>query len=411
MTDQGERAPTQEPAASIAGRTAAIDAAFADFPELDDDYTPPAKVDDVVETPSGDDQTDSASTKPVAESKPDESARPVEEPTGTLVQSTLEAPKHWPADRRAQFQNLPDDAKRIILDRNKEANVAVTKAQQEAAQYRRTHESLTTVFTDDQKREMQQAGLDEIGAVKHLAELHTAFNRDPLAVFAQVANNSRDPVGFLKAAAERLGVKAEQLFGGSPVTQQQVQTAPELEEWKDPALVAMEAKMEARLAKLTELEQWKAAQEQERQQAQRTEQQRFNSWFTEQCNSFENAMDDEGNPKYPHLPAVIGDVVRLVQTDPAAKSLLLSRPAEALEKAYQQALYLNPDIRQQIIDAEYQRRMAEHEAASSVKKAQAASTRKGSPGANGHAKPRQNMTREEAINMAMQEAERNGASF
>ncbi len=404
--DQGDRAPKPESAASIVGRTAAIDAAFAsveDFNDSDDDYNPSAVENDPVETPSHDDGPDSASTASPA-SKPgdkivDETPRPVEDREALpKSQDPLEAPKHWSKDRREKFasvlQSLPDGVKAdvagIILDRNKEANVAVTRAQQEAAQYRRTHEGLTSVFTDDHRGQMQASGLDEIGAVKYLIQQHDALNRDP--------------VGFLKAVIAQTGVTADKLFGNAVQPQQPGSqpplAPPQEEEWKDPAVVALEKQ-------LADLNQWKSTQEQERQRAlqeqqraQQNEQQRFNSWFTEQCNSFENAIDDEGNPKYPHLPAVISDVVRLVQTDPAAKTLLLSKPSEALEKAYQSALYLNPEIRQQIIDAEYQRRMSQVEAANSVKKAQAASTRKGSPGANGQAKPRQNFSREEAINKA-----------
>ena len=397
MTDQGERAPKTESAASIVGRSAAIDAAFADFPELDDDYSPPAVESDPVEKPADDDQPDSASTKPESEElKPtvDDSTRPVEGQEATpKSQDALDAPKHWPKDRRDQFQTLPDDAKRIILDRNKEANVAVTRAQQEAAQYRRTHESLSAVFSDDQKREMQQAGFDEIGAVKYLTDLHTAFNRDPLSVFAQVAQNRGDPVGFLKAAAERLGVKAEQLFG-QPGTQPQ---PPVEEEWKDPAVAALEKQ-------LADLAQWKTTQEQQATQAKETEQQRYQDWFAEQLNAFEFAIADDGNPKYPHLETVMKDVVRLVRSDPESNALLRSRPHEALEKAYQQALYLNPEIRQQIIDDDFAKRMSASEAANSVKKAQAAATRKGSVGANGAAQPKAVMSRQEAIDKAFADA-------
>lgn len=401
MTDQGERSPSTDSAASIVGRTAAIDAAFADFPELNDDDFPSAVEKHRVETPVEDAPPAVASTEKPEENSIDASQRPVEgQPVSPTSQDPLEAPKHWPEDRRKTFQSLPDDAKRVILERNKEANVAVTRAQQEAAQYRRTHESLTSVFTDDHKREMQAAGFDEVTTVKHLLGLYDSFNKDPLSVFANIAQ--RDPVGFLKAAAERLGVKADALLGQQPPQGQPGQPAmpPQEDEWQDPALISLEQRLSG---KLSELEQWKAAQERERQEQQRSEQVRFNQWFTEQCNSFENAIDDEGHPKYPHLQAVFDDVIRLVQSDPAANALLRSNPHAALEKAYSQALYLNPEIRQQIIDEEFAKRLQASESAKSVQKAQAAATRKGSPGANGQAQPKARMSREEAINKAFQD--------
>ncbi len=388
MTDQGDRAPREESAASIVGRTAAIDAAFAEFEFDDDDAMPSAAAQpELAEPPSGDDQ---AATPPQAEATAGESGesvpqseRPVEgQPVVSKSQDALDAPKHWPADRREQFQSLPDDAKRIILERNKEANVAVTKAQQEAAQYRRTSEAIASVFNDDHRAQMQRSGLDEIGAIQYLVRQHDALNSDP--------------VGFLKAVIAQTGVKAEQLFGGqAPQQQPGVQPQPEAtQEWRDPDVV----KLEEKLAKIEAAE---AARQQDIQRRQRDEAVKHQSWFNDQCVAFETAMDDDGNPKYPHLPAVMSDLIRLVKSDPAANALLQSDPQKALEQAYNQAVYLNPEVRQAIIDADLERRLAERDAQNSVKKAQAATTRKGSPGANGQSKVSTKMSREEAINKAM----------
>lgn len=387
--DNGDRNPSGDSAAS-SGRHAAIEAAFAGMPDIDFGDEMGSAAPPSAENPASDEKPASASTDAVTdesqaaadEAKPDENARPVEGlPASPVANATLEAPKHWPADRRASFQTLPDDAKRIILDRNKEANVAVTKAQQEAASFRRTSEAVASVFNDDHRQQMQSSGLDEIGAIRYLVQQHDALNRDP--------------VGFLKAVIAQTGVKPEQLFGAqAPGQAPGAQAQPDpAAEWEDPAVVELRAKF----AKLEEAEQNRQRQAQ---QHQRTEAQRYQSWFNDQCLAFENAIDDEGNPKYSHLPAVMDHVVRLVQSDPALSQLLRSKPHEALEQAYNNALYLNPEIRQSIIDAEYERRMGEQTAANSVKKAQAAATRKGSPGANGQAKTSRSMSREEAINQA-----------
>lgn len=380
--DNGDRNPSGDSAAS-SGRTAAIEAAFASIPDIDfsDDLTPAAP--SPAETPAPDEKPDSASTEPVDESKgdkPEDNARPVEEPKASPVaDATLEAPKHWPADRRASFQTLPDDAKRIILERNKEANVAVTKAQQEAALHRRASESIASVFNDDHRQQMTSSGLDEVGAVRYLIQQHDFLNKDP--------------VGFLKAVIQQTGVKPEQLFGAIASQQQGQPQPPAEEEWKDPHVVALEQRY-------AQLEQWKTAQETQAQQSERNKANEFKRWFESECYEFENAIGDDGLPKYSHLPAVFDSVVRLVQSDPALRQLLSSRPTEALEQAYNQALYLNPEIRQSITDAEIERRMSERDNVKSVQKAQAAVTRKGTPGSNGSAKTRTNLSREDAINQA-----------
>jgi len=396
----GDRSPTDSAAeridravaASASSRSAAIDAAFSQFSDIGDDGVISARTshrDD--EGDAGDDRP--AAPPPVKSPAPDQGGEEPAEgndkpaPDGQQSQpaskDSLDAPKHWPKDRRDQFAMLPDEAKRIILERNKEANIAVTKAQQEAAQARRTHEAYSGLFTDDHKRQMREAGMDELGAVRYLVQQHDALNRDP--------------VGFIKAVIANAGIKPEQLFGPQAPGQQQPAEQPPAEaDWEDPAV----ALIRKEVAKLQERE---TARERAAEQHRQSEQQRFNRWFAEQCDAFENAIGEDGNPKYPHLPAVINDVIRLVQSDPAAKSLLLSRPAEALEKAYNQALYLHPEIRQQLIDADLERRMSEREAQNAVKKAQAAATRKGSPGASGQAQVGR-MSREDAINKAMRDA-------
>lgn len=396
----GDRSPTDSAAARIdravatsaSSRSAAIDAAFSQFSDFGDDGASSAGAHHHDEEPSGDDRE--APPPPVKSPAPDqgsdEPAEGTDKPAPDGQQSqpaskdTLDAPKHWPKDRRDQFALLPDEAKRIILERNKEANIAVTKAQQEAAQARRTHEAYSGLFTDDHKRQMREAGMDEFGAVRYLVQQHDALNRDP--------------VGFIKAVIANAGIKPEQLFGPQAPGQQPAAQppAPDEAEWVDPAV----AKALERLARLEEQE---TARQRASEQHRQGEQQRFNRWFAEQCNAFENAIGDDGNPKYPHLPAVINDVIRLVQSDPAAKSLLLSRPAEALEKAYNQALRLNPQTYQEQLDAEIARRLAEHDAQNAVKKAQAAATRKGSPGASGQAQAGR-MSRDEAIAKAMRDA-------
>ena len=389
--DNGDRNPERDSAAS-SGRTAAIEAAFASVPDFDfsDDVDLSAGDPPVAETPAPDEKPDSASTEPVPaskaegdEPKPEENARPVEEPKDpSVATTTLEAPKHWPADRRATFQALPDDAKKIVLERNKEANVAVTKAQQEAAQFRRTSEALTSVFDDNHRQQMQSSGLDEIGAIRYLIGQHDMLNKDP--------------VGFLKAVIKQTGAKPEQLFEGySPQAAPATQT-PETEEWIDPAILEVRKQV-------AELAEWRNQQAQSAQQAEAAQAQRWQNWFTQECNKFENAIDDEGLPKYSHLPAVMDHVIRLVQTDPAMRSLLSSSPTQALEQAYNQAIYLNPEIRQSIIDADFERRMGERERVNSVQKAQAAVTRKGTPGSNGVAKVNLKLSRGEAIDKAFRD--------
>src|SRR4030067_418989 len=279
MTDQGERAPNPESAASTGGRTAAIDAAFAAFPDFGEDG--PVSADPVASpagTPVGDDQQDSASTTPAPKADDttvNESARPVEGQNGSPAsKDALEAPKHWPKDRRELFQTLPDDAKRVILERNKEANVAVTKAQQEAAQFRHTHEALTSVFTDDHRQQMRSAGMNEIGAFQYLVAQHDALNRDP--------------VSFLKAVIAQTGVKAEQLFGASAPGQQQQGSQPETSSaLRDLEVITLEKQ-------LAELRDWKVSNEKQAeasrrqaQEAKRNDDIRFRTWLSQHCDAFE----------------------------------------------------------------------------------------------------------------------------
>lgn len=396
MTDQGDRAPKPESAASIAGRTAAIDAAFAEFPDIDDDEAPSAVAPKVEEKPSGDDQAESTSAEPKSADKADEKTvsvteRPVEgHEASPASKDPLEAPKHWPEDRRKIFQAQSDDVKRIILDRNKEANVAVTKAQQEAAQYRRTHEAVASAFGDDHRKQMAAAGLDEVGAIQYLLSQHDALNRDP--------------VNFLKAVIKQTGVSAEALFGQAPAAPSQAAPAAQNAEeaaWRDPDIVALEKTWEERFSALQKAED---ARKQEAAERQRNEKLSYQTWMNGEVAKFENAIADDGNAKYPHLPAVMDTMTRLIKSDPAFEKSFREAPQQSLEAVYNQAMRLNPDIYQQQIDAEIAARLQAIEAQNAVKKAQTANTRKGAPGANGQAQPRQRMSRDEAIAKAMADA-------
>lgn len=368
MTNQGERAP-QEPAASDASYGSLMDSFLSELDQFDGTTTPDAEANHVPNTRADDDQPHDASI--------DETERPVKgQEAVPASKDPLDAPSHWPEDRRRSFYSLPDDAKRVVLDRNKEANVAITKAQQEAAKYRRASETIHSMFTDDHRSQMASAGMDEAGAIRYLLQTHDAMNSDP--------------VGFMKSLVQRTGITSEQLFGApqQPATSQ----PQEPPVWRDPDVVAVEN----RLAEMQRIyAQDLSNREQQAKAYKQNEELRRQKWLQEQCDAFENTIGDDGNQKYAQLHAVMGDMANILRSDPAYGEILYSNPQAALEKAYNQALWYNAETRQHQLDDARSKWQAETESRNAVKKAQAAHTRRAAPGANGIAGPSKNTSYDE----------------
>src|SRR5688572_9901266 len=180
-----------------------------------------------------------------------EASRPVEgHQDGSASKEPLTAPARWPEDRRKAFEALPEEAKRILLEREKEFNTGLTQNAQKNAESLKRFDAINGLFQDHHRQEMQAAGYDEVATVRELLTRHDAFNRDPVGygVVTAKALGGGNPVPYVAALIKQAGITQEQLFGGQPQPQAQPQpgqaaTPPQEEEWIDPAIVEIKQEL------------------------------------------------------------------------------------------------------------------------------------------------------------------------
>jgi hypothetical protein len=113
-------------------------------PDAAADVTEPAEGPESKEAPSG-----QAKAPTAKESESDSSA-------------TLDAPKVWPKEQREEFAKLPDEAKRLILAREKAHNSSFTKNAQDNATHRRFADDVRGLFTSEARDRLQAQGVNEV---------------------------------------------------------------------------------------------------------------------------------------------------------------------------------------------------------------------------------------------------------
>lgn len=385
--------PQGEPASGKMSLKDAVRAGVNSLPKFNGNGADSAATDDLaaVETESpapkatetetpGSEAPETPDAGPEAESKP----RPVEgQPDEQASQDSLAAPARWPEDRRKAFEALPEEAKRILLEREKEFNTGLTQNAQKSAESVRRLESINGLFQDHHRKQMEAAGYDEVQTVKELLARHDAFNRDPVGYGLVVAKHFGDgnPKAYVAELIKQSGLKQEDLFGGATPAAQ-TQETPAQDEWVDPEILALKQRLEKAEQSLQQQETDKQT------QAQRA--------FNDAVFAFENAKNEDGSPKYPHLSSVTQDIVRLVKGDPE----LMQNPQKVLEAAYAEAIYLNPEVRKTLLEEEFAKRLSAKESKEAAERAKRASAAKPSPGASsGQARPSR-MSIKEAVRQA-----------
>lgn len=320
--------------------------------------------------------------------------RPVEGHTDEQAsKEPLAAPARWPEDRRKAFDALPEEAKRILLERDKEFNTGLTQNARKSAESVKKLEAINSHFQDHHRREMQAAGVDEAGAIRDLLARHDAFNRDPVGYGAAVAKQlgKGDPALYIAELIKRTGVTHQQLFPGAPPQGQQPQQQPPAEDqWVDP----LEQKLDQRYA---EMQQRLDRYEQFIQQEETNRQQQANTAFQHAVASFENATNEDGSPKYPHLAAVTDEIIALVQNN----ADLHRNPIKVLEDAYNKAVRYHPEVSKQLMEEEFSKRLAAREAQAAAERAKRAAPAKPSPGANGGSVAQGKMSLKDSVRIAV----------
>jgi len=371
------------------------------------DNDPMAPLPSATDQPSENESSASSDgTHSKADAKPAPDAKAAPEP----AKGSLEAPRQWKKEWREKFEKLTPEAKEILLERDREYNKGFTKNAQEHAEVRRFSEGVKSAFQPHHRQQMAQTGLDDVGAVKYLLAQHDAFNSDPVGFVATTAKQVGDPLKFLSAVAQRAGVSLD--ASASQAAQAQPAQAADAAEWVDPQVIELRKQLDETRQQLGGITQYLQTQTQTAAQREATmreaQERQWQGRVATEIENFVGATDDQGNLLYPHAEDVQQQMAVLLASEPTLAKLKYSDPARALQEAYQHAVYLNPQIRESVIEAEKARALAAKEAewrqqfqtaqaAQAAHRAKTAATVKGSPGANGSSRPQQRMSIDEAV--------------
>ena len=265
-------------------------------------------------------------------------------PTDPAAQArSNQAPEHWSAEDRADFDKLPPESKAFLLKRHTEMEADYTRKSQTASGAVQFTQALTPVFTDpDIQRSLQSEGVSPAEAIQQWAGFHKRA----------MSPDTRERINLLVDLSQRIGLDPAKLFvttGNQP--------SPQLsdKDLADPAIryfADHQSRTQSELQALkAELQQMRQAEVQQR-EAENLEQTR---WGIDQ---FAAEKGPDGQPLRPHFDAVLEDIVELFKAN----------PERDLHDAYLRAVRMNEDLYNQALAADRQKLLGQ----SSVDKARAA---------------------------------------
>lgn len=260
--------------------------------------------------------------KPITEAQP---KAPDPAPAG----SSNQAPEHWSAEVKADFDKLPPEGKAILLKRHAEMEADYTRKSQAASGAVQFSNTLAPVFNDpDISRSMRENGLTPVQAIQTWAEVQKrALNPDV-----------RERVSLLVDLSQRMGLDPARLFAtASP------QPVPGLrpEDQNDPAIRYFADHLGRTTSEIqtlrNELQQMRQAERQQRED----ESLKATRWGIDQ---FAAEAGADGRPLRPYFDAVLEDVIELFKAN----------PERDLQDAYERAIWANPQVRAHMLTQQQQ---------------------------------------------------------
>ena len=224
------------------------------------------------------------------------SAEPVPQP--------LAAPKTWPAEQREAFEQLPEDQREFMINRERERDAAFTRKTTELSEQRKQLEGLDGVLAP-YKQQMQAHGISEAEDVSRLMSYDNALRQNPQAAIQQLAQHYGVQLPSGDSGADYVDEQPTDLH-----TQQ----------------------LQQQLAQ---------TQQQVNMLAQSQHQERYRS-LEDQVGSFANAKDADGNLKHPHFEQVRERMSRLVTAG----------ETQDLEAAYGMAIRLDETLYKDTLEKE-----------------------------------------------------------
>ena len=292
-----------------------------------------------------------------AETAPEKSVAPA---------ADVQAPAHWDAAKREAFAALPPEARKIVTDLTKGFEADYTRKSTELAEDRKFASSVRSLINDSHRSQMRRAGLSDEQGIAHLVRLNDLY--------------TSDPVGYVKMVVERSGLDPSQIWNVTGTGQPSVGEQP----------------MSGQFDPYSQLYGTISSLHGEVERIKRENEQATLRTVNRSIERFAQEKDAENNPTHPHFNKVQGVMIQLLGTP---KYQAIDDYGERLRAAYDDAVYLDPDIRTQLVDADVQKRLkADREAADVAKARKAKAPVRAAPVSTGKPKPG---TLDEAVRQSM----------
>lgn len=306
--------------------------------EYEDDDSLSAMIADAMKTDTEEVSSDDVPAGAEEATKPEEdTTAPTDKDAADAEPTTDEPdaaiPEHWPPRYRDALSKADPAVRKAWQDHAKTLLGEATRAKQNSAEYER-------VFTPEWQQYIKSMGHQNAAS----------FTGELLHMYALASN---DPGQFVRVQASKRGMTPEQYLGevakqaGVTLSGSGADQQSQGDEYVDPEI------------------------QQLRQQVQQlaSENQTIKGYLSEReatssqsaVEKFASAADEQGNPKYPHFQAVEGDIVWLLNGNPELAQMKTRDPMGALEKAYEMAVYANPQTRSQVIEGEAEKRARQAE--------------------------------------------------
>lgn len=249
--------------------------------------------------------------KPLDAAPEEEVAEETEEPTEEVEEEApkeLQPPEHYSAEDKEKFLAIPNEYRANILDARKSLERGYQSKFDDMADIRRNDEAIAQIMAPVEQQ-LNQQGLDRNAGIRMLVAAQQALQNNPAAALAQLVQQYG-------------GANAQAILGQLNTHFGVTTPAPtgEVDEYVEPGM----KQLQDQVSQLTGLVTQQQTNSQQAQQAD----------INNQIQLFQEAKDDDGNPKFPHFDTLHTTMGGLMQAGIAT----------SMEDAYERAARQDPAI-------------------------------------------------------------------
>lgn len=242
----------------------------------------------------------------IGDSTVEVNSTPGEEEEQPSAPEPLSPHERWPESVKERFSKADRDWQTFLLEREKQYSHGINQITGKYTPIQRNWDRIQEVISPH-RQAFQMMGMDDIGAIQYLTNLHAA-----------IQNNPQQGLQWL---AQRFGVDLNQL-----VTQGQNQGSPEVQ--------ALQKQVQQLKGQLDQFgNQYSSSQLQT---------------LEAEINQIFQSKDEKGQSRFPYLDDVLDDVLITIQGRRARGE---SVPVQALSDIYDRAVHANPVTRAKLNEA------------------------------------------------------------